>query len=47
MMGVAAYSAAFLNFVGAVLPVIALDKAAVAHLVLVDSLPLVTGIGVL
>ena len=47
MVGVAAFSAAFLNFIGAVLPLMALDKAAVAHLVLVDNLPLVTGVGVL
>ena len=47
MVGVAAFSAAFLNFVGAVLPVMALDKATVAHLVFVDDLPLVTGVGVL
>ena len=47
MMGVAAYSAAFLNFIGAVLPVMALDEATVAHLVFVDDLPLVIGIGVL
>ena len=47
MMGVAALSAAFLDFIGTVPPVMALDKATVAHLVLVDSLPLVTGVGVL
>ena len=46
MMRVAACSAAFLHFVGAVLPVMALDKAAITHLVLVDDLPLVVGVGV-
>ena len=47
MMRVAAFSAAFLNFIGAVLPVMALDKATVAHFVFVDDLPLVIGVGVL
>ena len=47
MMRVAAFGATFLDFIGAVLPVTALDKAAVAHLMLVDDLPLVTGVGVL
>ena len=46
MMRVAAFSAAFLNFIWAVLPVMALDKAAVTHLVLVNDLPLVIGVGV-
>ena len=46
MMGVAAFGAAFLNFIWAVLPVMALDKAAITHLVLVDDLPLVIGVGV-
>ena len=46
MMRVAAFSAAFLNFIGAVLPVMALDEATVAHLVFVDDLPLVIGVGV-
>ena len=47
MMRVAAFGAAFLGFIGAMLPVMALDKAAVAHPVFVDDLPLVTGVGVL
>ena len=47
MMRVAAFGAAFLNCIGAVLPVMALDKATVAHLVFVDDLPLVIGVGVL
>ena len=47
MVRVAAFSAAFLNFIGAVLPVMALDKATVAQLVFVDDLPLVIGVGVL
>ena len=47
MMRVAAFGAAFLDFIGAVFPVMALDEATVAHLVFVDDLPLVTGVGVL
>ena len=47
MMRVAAFGAAFLDFVGAVFPVMALDKATLAHLMLVDDLPLVIGVGVL
>ena len=47
MMKVAAFGAAFLNFVGAVFPVMSLGEAAVAHPVFVDDLPLVIGIGVL
>ena len=47
MMRIAAFRAAFLDFIGAVFPVMALDKATVAHLVFVDDLPLVIGIGVL
>ena len=47
MMRIAAFSGAFLDFVGAVLPVKALDKASVAHLVFVDDLSLVIGVGVL
>ena len=47
MMGVAAFSAAFLDFIGTVPPVMALDKATVAHFVFVDDLPLVIGVGVL
>ena len=46
-MGISTSGAAFLDFVGAVFPVVALDEAAVAHLVFVDDLPLVVGIGVL
>ena len=46
-MRVAAFGAAFLDFIGAVLPVMALDKATVAHPVFVDDLPLVMGVGVL
>ena len=47
MMRIATLGAAFLRLVGAMFPVMALNKATVAHLVLVDSLPLVTGVGVL
>ena len=47
MMGISTFGAAFLDFVGAVFPVVALDEAAVAHLMFVDDLPLVIGIGVL
>ena len=47
MMRVAAFGAAFLGFVGAMFPVMALDKATVAHPVFVDDLPLVIGVGVL
>ena len=47
MMRIAAFSAAFLDFIGAVFPVMALDKAAIAHPVFVDDLPLVIGVGVL
>ena len=47
MMRIAAFGAAFLGFVGAELPVVALDKAIVAHLVFVDDLPLVIGVGIL
>ena len=47
MMRISAFGAALLDLVGAISPVMALDKAAVAHLVLVDNLPLVTGVGVL
>ena len=46
MMGVAAFSAAFLDFIGTVPPVMALDKATVAHFVFVNDLPLVIGVGV-
>ena len=47
MMRIAALSAAFSDFIGTVFPVMALDKAAVAHLVFIDDLPLVIGVGVL
>ena len=47
MMGISTFGAAFLDFVGAVFPVMALKKATVAHLVFVDDLPLVIGVGVL
>ena len=46
-MRIATVGAAFLGFLGAVSPVMALDKAAIAHLVFVDDLPLVIGVGVL
>ena len=46
MMGISTFGAALLNLVGAVFPVMALDEAAVTHLVLVDDLPLVIGVGV-
>ena len=46
MMRIAAFGAAFLGVVGAIFPVVALDKASIAHLVFVDDLPLVIGIGV-
>lgn len=47
MMRIAAFGTAFPVFVGAVFTVMALDKATVAHLVFVDDLPLVIGVGVL
>ena len=46
MMGISTLGAAFLDFVGAVFPVVALDKTTVTHLVFVDDLPLVYGVGV-
>ena len=46
MMRVAAFGAAFLGFVGAMLPVVALEKATVAHFVFANDLPLVIGVGV-
>ena len=46
MMRVAAFGAAFLGFIGAMLPVMSLEKAAVAHFVFVNDLPLVIGVGV-
>ena len=39
MMRVAAFGAAFLDFVGAEFPVVALDKATITHPVFVDDLP--------
>ena len=47
MMRIATFGAAFLRFVGARFPVMALDKATVAHPMFVDDLPLVMGVGVL
>ena len=47
MMGISTFGAAFLDFVGAGFPVMALDQVAVAHLVFVDDLPLVIGVSVL
>ena len=44
-MRIAAFGAAFLDFVGAVFPVMSLGKAAITHLVFVDDRPLVIGIG--
>ena len=46
MMRLAALGTAFLGFMGAVFPVMALDKATVANLVFVDDHPLVIGVGV-
>ena len=46
MMRVAAFGAALLGIVGAMFPVVALDKATVAHFVFVNDLPLVIGVGV-
>ena len=46
MMRIAAYGAAFLDFVGAEFPVVALDKATITHSVFIDDLPLVIGGGV-
>ena len=47
MVGTFTFGAAFLDFVGAVFSVVALDKTTVTHLVFVDDLPLVVGVGVL
>ena len=47
MVRIAALSAALLGVVGAIFPVVALDKARIADLVFVDDLPLVIGVGVL
>ena len=47
MMRIVAFGAAFLDFVGAVFPVMALYQAAVTHFVFVNDLPLVIGVGVL
>ena len=46
MMRIAAFGAAFLDFVGAIFPVMALDEATITNLVIVDDPPLVIGIGV-
>ena len=46
MMRISAFGAALLDLVGAMFPVMALDKTAITHLVLVDDLPLVIGVGV-
>ena len=46
MMRIAAFSAACLDFIGAVFPVMALDKATVTNFVFVDDHPLVIGVGV-
>ena len=46
VMRIAAFSEAFLDFIGAVFPVMALDKATVANFVFVDDHPLVIGFGV-
>ena len=47
MMRIAAFGAAFLDFAGAVFPVMSLGKATIAHFVFVDDRPLVIGVGVL
>ena len=47
MVRIATFGAAFLDFIGAVFPEMTFYKAAVAHLVFVDDLPLVIGVGVL
>ena len=44
-MRIAALGAAFLNFVGAISPVMALDEATITNLLVVDDSPLVIGIG--
>ena len=46
MVRIAALGAAFLGVGGAISPVVALDKARIAHFVFVDDLPLVIGVGV-
>ena len=46
MVRIATFGAAFLDFIGAIFPVMALDKAAITYSVLVDDLPLVIGGGV-
>ena len=48
MVGVATFGAAFfpLAFIGAISPVMALDKASVTYFVFVNDLPLVIGGGV-
>ena len=45
MVRIATFGATFLDFIGAISPVMALDKATIAHLVFVDDLPLVIGGG--
>ena len=46
MVRVATFGAAFLAFIGAISPVMALDKASVTYFVFVNDLPLVIGGGV-
>ena len=46
MVAIAAFGAALLAFVGAVFLVMALCQATVTHLVFVNDLPLVIGVGV-
>ena len=46
MMRIAAFGAAFLDFVGAIFPIMSLGKVFITHLEFVDDLPLVIGIGV-
>ena len=43
MVRVATFGAAFLAFIGAIPPVMALDKASITHFVFVNDLPLVIG----
>ena len=46
MVRIATFGAAFLDFIGAISPVMALDKATITHSVFVDDLSLVIGGGV-
>ena len=46
MVRIATFGAAFLDFIGAISPVVALVKATITHFVFVDDLPLVIGGGV-